>query len=98
MRRLVESALAAEAGGASRVELCDALVEGGLTPSAGKLRVCVRRVALPVHAMLWRSGDFLYSHLEVEVILADLAALEAAGAAGFVFGALLADGRSMRRY
>ena len=89
----VESALAAEAGGASRVELCDALVEGGLTPSAGKLRVCVRRVALPVHAMLRpRSGDFLYSELEIDVILADLAALKAAGAAGFVFGALLADG------
>ena len=88
----VESALAAEAGGASRVELCDALVEGGLTPSAGKLRVCVRRVALPVHAMLRpRSGDFLYSDLEIDVILADLAAL-GGGAAGFVFGALLADG------
>ena len=39
-----------------------------------------------------RSGDFLYSDLEIEVILADLAALKAAGAAGFVFGALLADG------
>ena len=89
----VESALAAEAGGASRVELCDALVEGGLTPSAGKLRVCVQRVALPVHTMLRpRSGDFLYSDLEIDVILADLAALKAAGAAGFVFGALLADG------
>ena len=89
----VASAIAAEAGGAARLELCDALVEGGLTPSVGKLRVCIRRVALPVHVMLRpRSGDFLYTEVEVEVILADLAALKAAGAHGFVFGALRADG------
>ena len=89
----VVSAIAAQAGGASRVELCDNLVEGGTTPSIGKLRTCLHHVSVPVHAMVRpRGGDFLYSATEREVILEDADALKAAGAHGIVFGALRADG------
>ena len=90
----VAAAVAAEEGGAARIELCDSLLEGGTTPSVGKLICCRRAVALPVHVMLRpRGGDFLYSPAEMDVIEADLHALKAAGADGVVVGLLLADGR-----
>ena len=90
----VAAAVAAEEGGAHRIELCDNLLEGGTTPSVGKLLCCRRAVALPVHVMLRpRGGDFLYSAAELEVVEADLSALKAAGADGVVVGLLRADGR-----
>lgn len=85
--------LAAEAGGADRVELCADLVEGGITPSFGTVRLCKQKAHIPVMAMVRpRGGDFLYSDLEYEVMLADIAALKQAGADGVVFGVLTADG------
>ena len=69
----VAAAVAAEEGGAARIELCDSLLEGGTTPSVGKLICCRRAVALPVHVMLRpRGGDFLYSAAELDVIEARL--------------------------
>ena len=98
----VAAAVAAEAGGAHRVELCDNLLEGGTTPSVGQLICCRRHCALPVHVMLRpRGGDFLYNASELEVIEADLRALRGAGADGVVVGVLRDDGRvdeaSLRR-
>src|SRR5574337_46096 len=64
----VESALAAEAGGAGRIELCDNLVEGGTTPSAGMIAECAARLAVPVFAIIRpRGGDFLYTRSELAV-------------------------------
>ena len=91
------SALAAIAGGAGRLELCEALVEGGLTPSLGKVEGVLRAAAAsgtPVHVLVRpRSGDFCYSEAEFEVMLRDVALCGGAGAAGVVVGALLPDGR-----
>ncbi len=88
-----EGLAAAIDGGADRIELCSALGLGGLTPSAGLMRVAAR-AGLPVHAMIRpRAGDFVCSAAEVEVMLADIAVARDCGMAGVVLGATLADGR-----
>lgn len=89
----VESALAAKAGGADRLELCANLVIGGTTPGLSLLRAVKRETGLPVHALLRpRFGDFLYTGREWQLMLEDAAALLEAGADAIVSGALTADG------
>jgi len=89
----VESALAAEAGGAGRVELCDNLVEGGTTPSSATIALACERLAIPVFVIVRpRGGDFLYSELELELMRRDIAHAKSLGASGVVIGVLRADG------
>lgn len=90
----VESAQAAAEGGADRLELCSALIIGGLSPSPALYETLRRRgVALPVRAMVRpRFGDFLYTDAEKEIMLAEARAWTAAGVSGVVTGALRADG------
>ncbi|MCP3957067.1 MAG: copper homeostasis protein CutC [bacterium] len=90
-----ESAVAAEEGGAHRVELCAGLVEGGITPSAGTIHTTRRSIDIGLQVMIRpRGGDFCYSPTEVEIMLRDLEVAREAGADGVVFGALLPDGRT----
>ncbi|MBI1966871.1 MAG: copper homeostasis protein CutC [Gemmatimonadetes bacterium] len=89
----VESAIAAERGGAGRIELCDNLVEGGTTPSAGTIAECRKRLRIPIYVMIRpRGGDFLYSAAEVAVMRRDIVQAEALGADGVVLGLLQRDG------
>jgi copper homeostasis protein len=89
----LEDCLAAEAGGADRIELCCALPLGGLTPSLGLLLAARAAVRLPIMAMVRpRAGGFAYSAGEFEVMLRDAELLLAHGADGIVFGCLHADG------
>jgi copper homeostasis protein len=89
----VEGALAAQQGGAQRVELCDNLMEGGTTPSLGMVRVLRPRLHIGLHVMIRpRGGDFLYSESEYEVMKEDVLVAKEAKADGVVFGLLLPDG------
>jgi len=89
----VESALAAEAGGADRVELCDNLVEGGTTPGPGSIEAARRHLEIELNVMIRpRGGDFLYSEIEFETMKLDIDAAKRIGVDGVVFGMLDADG------
>jgi copper homeostasis protein len=89
----VNSALAAQAGGAKRVELCNNLHEGGTTPSAGQITTARRLLTINQYILIRpRGGDFLYSDTEVQIMLADIDFCINAGCDGIVIGALNADG------
>ena len=88
-----EAAVAAQEGGADRVELCSDLLEGGLTPSHGTLAVARERLRIGIMAMVRpRGGDFCYSDTEFAVMREDLLAAKRIGANGVVFGLLNPDG------
>jgi len=88
-----EAAVAAQEGGAHRVELCSGLLEGGLTPSHGTIRVARERLHIGIMAMVRpRGGDFCYSDTEFAVMREDLLAAKAMGVGGVVFGILNPDG------
>jgi copper homeostasis protein len=89
----VESAVAAEQGGAHRIELCSNLIEGGVTPSSGLISTVRSRVAIDLYVMIRpRGGDFFYSPEEFEAMEQDVLAAKQLGADGIVFGILREDG------
>jgi copper homeostasis protein len=89
----VTSALNAQAGGAHRVELCDNLNEGGVTPSASAIILAKRYLQIPVFVLIRpRSGDFLYSDIEFEMMNEDVRFCKEHGAKGVVLGILKVDG------
>ncbi|KMN32265.1 MULTISPECIES: copper homeostasis protein CutC [unclassified Chromobacterium] len=87
------SCLAAEQGGAARVELCASLETGGVTPSPGMIALARQRLSIGLHVIVRpRGGDFLYSADEFEVMRRDVLACRDLGVDGVVLGLLDADG------
>jgi copper homeostasis protein len=90
----VEDALAAQKGGADRLELNAALAIGGLTPSLGTLLEVRAAVSLPLLVMIRpRPGGFAYSEADFNVMRRDTDLVLRHGTDGIVFGILSADGR-----
>ena len=90
----VESAIAAERGGAARVELCSGLLEGGITPGPGLIASVRRHIGIGLFVMVRpRGGDFCYSDLEFEVMGEEIRRIAPLGADGIVLGILDPDGR-----
>ena len=87
------SARAAIRGGADRLELCSALLAGGLTPYEMLLRQIREESQIAVRCLMrHRAGDFLYPADEVELLRRQILQLKRAGADGFVIGCLTPDG------
>lgn len=90
----IQSAINAETAGANRIELCENLMLGGTTPSAGCIIAVRRLIKLPINVLVRpRSGDFLYSSYEFEQVEEDIKTIKQLGVQGIVCGVLHANGR-----
>lgn len=89
-----EAAVAAERGGAHRIELCAQLHLGGITPADELMRRVRGAVQVPVFAMIRpRAGDFVYSPEELAQMRRDVAVAQRAGMDGIVLGVLTREHR-----
>ncbi|MGE8281969.1 MAG: copper homeostasis protein CutC [Stenotrophomonas sp.] len=87
------SAVAAQQGGAGRIELFDNLEQGGTTPSAGTIGVARDALRIPLYVLIRpRPGDFHYGPMETEIMLRDIALCRQQGCDGVVIGALTEEG------
>src|SRR5690606_17195590 len=88
----LDSAWNAQRAGADRIELCSELGVGGITPSFGLIKMVKQQLDIPVHVLIRpRSGHFMYSDMEFEVMKADILACRELGVNGIVSGVLLKD-------
>jgi copper homeostasis protein len=90
----LEAALAAERGGADRIELCGNLSIGGVTPGADLLRAVRASLRIPIFSMVRpRAGDFVYSGTEFLEMRRSIADAKEAGMDGVVLGVLTKEHR-----
>ena len=90
----IESALAAQTGGADRIELCSGFLEGGLTPSYAMILSARKYLNIPFFVMIRpHGGDFLYSDTDFEMMRKDIRTCKEIMADGVVFGMLDEQGR-----
>jgi len=84
--------IAAVAGGATRIELCENLSVGGTTPSYGTIKQVTEKLGVPVMVMIRpRGGDFCYSDAEYEIMEYDIQICRKLNVTGVVFGLLNQD-------
>jgi copper homeostasis protein len=87
------SALAAQNGGAHRVELCENMAEGGTTPSYAQIKLCKENLNIEVWPIIRpRGGDFLYTELEFNLMKEDVKICKSLGCDGIVIGILKTNG------
>lgn len=89
----MEACLAAQVGGADRIELCAALERDGLTPSRTLIEWAVNHCRIPVHVMVRPHADgFDYDASAFSSMCEEIEYIRRVGAAGAVLGVLLGDG------
>lgn len=89
----IESAINAQTAGADRIELCSSLSEGGTTPSFGLIRSARANISIGLHVLIRpRSGDFLYSDAEFDIMKKDIEICREEGVDGVVLGILKSNG------
>lgn len=89
----IESALTAQDAGADRIELCNVLGAGGITPSYGFVEMARKKLSIPIHVLIRpREGDFLFSEEEFEIMKRDIDICKSVGVAGVVLGILKENG------
>ena len=89
----IESCIAAQAGGADRIELCDNPSEGGTTPSYGFIKAAREKLSVELYVIIRpRGGDFLYTDAEFELMKTDVEICKKTGCDGIVMGILNANG------
>jgi copper homeostasis protein len=87
------SALAAQAGGADRIELCDNMAEGGTTPSYATILTSREMLTIQIYPIIRpRGGDFLYNDDEFDLMRKDIELCKQVGCDGVVIGLLNMDG------
>ena len=85
----VEQIRRAQEAGARRIELCENLAVGGVTPAAELLKAAISVAKVPVNVLVRpRGGDFVFSAAEADTMLRDIELGREAGAAAVVIGAL----------
>lgn len=90
----IESCIAAQKGGANRIELCDGPGEGGTTPSYGFIKAAREKLSINLFVMIRpRGGDFLYSDDEFEMMKSDVLLCKQLGCDGIVTGILTREGK-----
>ena len=89
----VESAIAAKNGGADRLELCQGLVIGGVTPGTALFQEIKNQMDIRIHVLMRpRFGDFCYTRHEIDILCGDIRTFRKLGADAVVIGALKPDG------
>jgi copper homeostasis protein len=89
----LQSSINAQKAGAQRIELCENLEQGGTTPSYGLLALARKHLNIKINVLIRpRSGDFLYTDLEYQVIQEDIRIAKQLGAEGVVCGILHPNG------
>ena len=89
----IDDVIQAEKGGADRVELCQSIVEDGLTPSYGLVKSAVEIAKIPINVMIRpHNKSFVYTPNDVKLMVEDIRMIRELGANGIVFGALTDKG------
>ncbi|WP_370000713.1 copper homeostasis protein CutC [Winogradskyella sp.] len=87
-----QSAKNAQDAGAHRIELCQELSVGGITPSYGLLKKVIEELDIPVFVLIRpRSGNFVYSNDEFVIMKTDIQLCKDLGCHGIVSGVLKED-------